>query len=150
LNRSHQTNVALGHAASMGSICASVEATSATVNMRDDNAADYPWLCFSLVTVMREYDLMRESGAEGPGRERIVAMLNGRRPIPGPSSASRQRRCRRATSSAPSLRILRRIGTICSRSSSAIGLRPTPFAHVLLLQFLPQRAQGHGDRRAPG
>jgi hypothetical protein len=86
LNRSHQTNVALGHAASMGShLRFGFEATYGrdTVNMRDDNAADYPWLCFSLVTVMREYDLMRESGAEGPGRERIVeAMLNGLTPDP--------------------------------------------------------------------
>jgi hypothetical protein len=86
LNRSHQASVALGHAASMGShLRFGFEATYGrdTVNMRNDNVADYPWLCFALVTAMREYSRMREEGVEGPGRERVVeAMLNGLTPDP--------------------------------------------------------------------
>jgi len=31
--------------------------------MRDDNVTDYPWLCFSPVTLMREYSRMRAEGA---------------------------------------------------------------------------------------
>ena len=31
-----------------------------TVVMRDDNVADYPWLCFALATLMREYARCRE------------------------------------------------------------------------------------------
>jgi hypothetical protein len=89
LNRSHRTNVALGHAASMGShLRFGFEATYGrdTVNMRNDNVADYPWLCFALVSVMREYARLREEdagGADGTDRERIVeAMLNGLTPDP--------------------------------------------------------------------
>jgi hypothetical protein len=86
LNRAHQANVALGHAASMGShLRFGFEATYGrdTVNMRNDNVADYPWLCFALVTVMREYARLREDGIEGTGRERVVeALLNGLTPDP--------------------------------------------------------------------
>jgi hypothetical protein len=86
LNRSHRTNVALGHAASMGShLRFGFEATYGrdTVNMRNDNAADYPWLCFALVTVMHEYARMRDEGVDGAARDRVVeAMLNGLTPDP--------------------------------------------------------------------
>ena len=81
LNRAHRTNVALGHAVSMGShLRFGFEATYGrdTVVMRDDNVADYPWLCFALVTVMREYARMRDEGVEGAARDRIVeALVNG-------------------------------------------------------------------------
>ena len=86
LNRAHQIGVALGHAASMGShLRFGFEATYGrdTVNMRDDNVADYPWLCFALATLMREYAHIRQAnGAVATStpisRERIVeAMLNG-------------------------------------------------------------------------
>jgi hypothetical protein len=51
--------------------------------MRNDNVADYPWLCFALVTVMREYARLRREGVEGADRERVVeAMLNGLTPDP--------------------------------------------------------------------
>jgi hypothetical protein len=56
------------------------EATYArdTLKMRDDNVADYPWLCFALVGVMREYLRLRATGAPAPERARVVeAMLNG-------------------------------------------------------------------------
>jgi hypothetical protein len=36
-----------------------------TTSMRDDNVADYPWLCFALVTLMREYVAASESQPEG-------------------------------------------------------------------------------------
>jgi hypothetical protein len=49
-----------------------------TVVMRDDNVADYPWLCFALVTAMREYVRLREQGSDDIHRERAVeAILAG-------------------------------------------------------------------------
>ena len=84
LNQPHRTNVALGHAASIGShLRFGFEATYArdTVTMRNDNVADYPWLCFALRTVMSEYARMQDEGIQGTRRETIVeAMLNGLSP----------------------------------------------------------------------
>jgi len=84
LDLAHRINVALGHAASMGShLRFGFEATYArdTVIMRDDNVTDYPWLCFSLVTLLREYSRMRADGDSGPDRDAIVeAILNGLSP----------------------------------------------------------------------
>ena len=31
--------------------------------MRSDNVADYPWLCFALTRLMREYGRMADAGA---------------------------------------------------------------------------------------
>ena len=59
LNRDHRTRIAVGHAASMGShLRFGFEASYArdTIFMRDDNVADYPWLCFALLNVMRALD----------------------------------------------------------------------------------------------
>jgi hypothetical protein len=79
LNRSHQLNIAIGHAVSMGShLRFGFEATYArdTVVMRDDNVADYPWLCFALATVMREY--AAAPAIADAGRDRCVeALVNG-------------------------------------------------------------------------
>lgn len=84
LSRERQTKIALGHAASMGShLRFGFQATYArdTIAMRDDNAADYPWLCFALVTAMREYARMHDGGVDGPAREQVVeAILNGLSP----------------------------------------------------------------------
>src|SRR6185295_14177900 len=84
LDLSHRTNVALGHASSMGShLRFGFEATYArdTVVMRDDNVTDYPWLCFSLATLMREYAHMRGDGVTGPNRDATVeGLLNGLTP----------------------------------------------------------------------
>src|SRR5207247_10084647 len=71
---SHRTNIALGHAASMGChLRFGFEATCGrdTVALRDDNTADYPWLCFALATLMSEYSRTGETGARGvqPGVE---------------------------------------------------------------------------------
>ncbi len=46
--------------------------------MRDDNIADYPWLCFSLATLMHDYSRLRANRAAGAERDLVVeAMLNG-------------------------------------------------------------------------
>jgi hypothetical protein len=84
LNTSHKTMIALGHAASMGShLRFGFEATYArdTVVMRDDNVTDYPWLCFSLTTLMREYSRMLAAGVTGAEPDGIgEAVLNGLSP----------------------------------------------------------------------
>ncbi len=81
LNRKHLTRIALGHAASIGChLRFGFEATYGrdTVNMRNDNVADYPWLCFALRRLMAEYGQMRADGVDGLARQRLVeAMLNG-------------------------------------------------------------------------
>ena len=59
LNAAHRLLIAIGHAASMGShLRFGFEASYArdTIFMRDDNVADYPWLCFALLTIIRELD----------------------------------------------------------------------------------------------
>ncbi len=59
LNEDHQAKIGLGHAASMGChLRFGFEAQCGrdTVALRDDNVADYPWLCFALAAVMRAYD----------------------------------------------------------------------------------------------
>ncbi len=82
--RAHRSDVALVHAASMGChLRFGFEATCGrdTVALRDDNIADYPWLCFALVTVMEDYVRLRDAGIEGIERDRIVeAMLNALTP----------------------------------------------------------------------
>jgi hypothetical protein len=84
LNTSHKTMIALSHAASMGShLRFGFEATYArdTVVMRDDNVTDYPWLCFSLTTLMREYSRMLAAGVTGAEPDGIgEAVLNGLSP----------------------------------------------------------------------
>jgi hypothetical protein len=84
LNQQHQAAVALGHAPCIGShLRFGFEATYGrdTVNMRNDNIADYPWLCFSLSTLMREYMRLREGDGDRAEREAVVeAMLNGLTP----------------------------------------------------------------------
>jgi hypothetical protein len=81
LNRSHRITIARAHAASLGShLRFGFEATYGrdTVATRDDNVADYPWLCFALATLMDEYVRMHDEGIDGPDRDAIVeAMLGG-------------------------------------------------------------------------
>jgi hypothetical protein len=81
LSRVHRVGVALGHAASMGChLRFGFEATYGrdTINMRDDNVADYPWLCFALATVMEEYARLAEASAPASERAPLVeALLNG-------------------------------------------------------------------------
>jgi hypothetical protein len=81
LNARHQTRIALGHAASMGChLRFGFEATYGrdTINMRDDNVADYPWLLYALSTLMREYVRFREQGqAEADLEVLVEALING-------------------------------------------------------------------------
>ena len=81
LNTAHRTRIALGHASAMGChLRFGFEATYArdTVVMRNDNVADYPWLCFAISHVMQEYARMHAAGIDGLERARVVeALLNG-------------------------------------------------------------------------
>ena len=80
LNDAHRNGVALGHAASMGChLRFGFEATYKrdTLVMRDDNVADYPWLCFALATLMQEYSRLRANGDEDAGDAVAEGILNG-------------------------------------------------------------------------
>jgi len=84
LNEHHQFKIGLGHASSMGChLRFGFEAQCGrdTLALRDDNIADYPWLCFALSAVMREYVRLADAGIES--RDRSVseeALLNGLTP----------------------------------------------------------------------
>ena len=84
LNRAHQLRVALVHAASIGShLRFGFEATYGrdTIVMRNDNVADYPWLCFALETSMEEYARLHAAGVDGAARDAVAeAILNGLSP----------------------------------------------------------------------
>ena len=81
LNQAHRVAIALGHGAAMGChLRFGFEATYGrdTSLMRSDNVADYPWLCFSLATLMDEYHRIREGGEATRPRQAVVeSMLNG-------------------------------------------------------------------------
>ncbi|MEZ5284242.1 MAG: hypothetical protein R2712_05410 [Vicinamibacterales bacterium] len=81
LNAAHRAAIALGHGAAMGChLRFGFEATYGrdTSLMRNDNVADYPWLCFALATLMDEYHRLREAGADVEARGPVVeSMLNG-------------------------------------------------------------------------
>jgi hypothetical protein len=84
LNRRHRTAIAIGHGAAMGChLRFGFEATYArdTSLMRTDNVADYPWLCFSLATLIDEYHDCRAEGSAASVCSAVVeAMLNGLTP----------------------------------------------------------------------
>ena len=81
LNREHRLRIALAHTVSMGShLRFGFEASYGrdTVVMRDDNVADYPWLCFALMTVMQEYARLAAAGAADEDKAPIAeGILNG-------------------------------------------------------------------------
>jgi hypothetical protein len=84
LDDSHRLNIALVHAAILGSHLRHGFQDLYNKDlalMREDNGPDYPWLCFSLATLMRVYARMHDEGVHGPERERVVeALLNGLSP----------------------------------------------------------------------
>lgn len=86
LSDAHRLNIALGHAASMGChLRFGFEATYArdTIKTRDDNVADYPWLCFALLTLGREYGRLSDARQTNPRRDAVVeALANGLSPDP--------------------------------------------------------------------
>src|SRR5687767_3963931 len=88
LNDRHQFEIALCHAASMGChLRFGFEAQCGrdTLALRDDNLADYPWLCFALGAVMKEYGRLADANVQNRSsstvdRDRAVieeALLNG-------------------------------------------------------------------------
>lgn len=81
LNRAHRAAIALGHGAAMGChLRFGFEATYGrdTSLMRNDNVADYPWLCFALATLMDEYHAARAAGGAVSARRPVVeSMFNG-------------------------------------------------------------------------
>ncbi len=154
LEPARRTRVALQHAAAMGChLRFGFEATYArdTIRMRDDNVADYPWLCFAVAGAMDEYVRMTDAGEHGPARDQVVeALLNGLTPDA------------RAFVGAPIAtlkghepeRLRAREQLLAASGAVARGVRGVPadgpglLAVVVLLQFLAQRAQGHGGRCA--
>lgn len=84
LDQQHQFAIGLSHAQSMGChLRFGFEAQCGrdTLALRDDNVADYPWLCFALGAVMTEYSRLAEAGLENRDRAVIEeAMLNGLTP----------------------------------------------------------------------
>jgi hypothetical protein len=81
LNQPHRTNIALGHAASLGShLRFGFEATYGrdTSAARADNTVDYPWLCFSLATLMKEYaDRVDRDAGDARQATIVEGLLNG-------------------------------------------------------------------------
>lgn len=81
LSRKHRAAIALGHGAAIGChLRFGFEATYGrdTSLMRHDNVADYPWLCFSMATLMDEYHALREGSTAMLGRSALVeSLLNG-------------------------------------------------------------------------
>ena len=156
LNARHQLKVALGHAVSMGChLRFGFEATYGrdTINMRDDNVADYPWLLYALRTLMREY----VSGCTPTGQTRrratpvVEALVNGlsgdARALVGRPPASLPR------SKASALAFRRRVSRAQAGAAARVRtLRPgelSLLAAELLLQLLAQRRQRHGHRCTP-
>ncbi len=86
LNKAHRTNLALAHSAILAShLRFGFEATYGrdVLEMRKDNAPDYPWLLFALGTLMSGYARMVEGDVRGAERDRVVeGLLNGLTPDP--------------------------------------------------------------------
>jgi hypothetical protein len=84
LGEPQQHRIAVSHASSMGChLRFGFEAQCArdTLALRDDNVADYPWLCFALAGTMRAFDRVQSAGLRGRGREQMIAaLLNGLTP----------------------------------------------------------------------
>src|SRR5688572_16681801 len=103
LNEQHRFEIGLAHAQSMGChLRFGFEAQCGrdTLALREDNLADYPWLCFALATVMGEYS-RSTAAATTSDRDRAVmeeALLNGLTPdarafvgVPPPSLSRSER-----------------------------------------------------------
>jgi len=80
LDAGHRRAIALGHAACLGShLRFGFEATYARDihAMRADNIVDYPWLCFSLATLIGEMGASRGNSGESGRETTLEAVLNG-------------------------------------------------------------------------
>jgi hypothetical protein len=84
LNARHQSEIGISHAQSMGChLRFGFEAQCGrdTLALRDDNIADYPWLCFALAATMDEYSRLADANVENRDRSIVEeAMLNGLTP----------------------------------------------------------------------
>ena len=84
LDERHQFEIGLGHAQSMGChLRFGFEAQCGrdTLALRDDNVADYPWLCFALAAVIGEYSRLADANLQNRDRAVIEeALLNGLTP----------------------------------------------------------------------
>jgi len=80
LNDVHRHAIAMGHAACLGShLRFGFEATYARdiEAMRADNVVDYPWLCFSLATLLDELGASEGSVSDSDRQRAIEGVLNG-------------------------------------------------------------------------
>ena len=84
LDRAHRVHFALAEAAILGSHLRwgfAVLYRRDLGRMRSDNVGDYPWLLFSVATLMEEYVRLREEGAER--RTRVLeGLIDGLTPDP--------------------------------------------------------------------
>ena len=84
LDAAHQLAIGVSHAQSMGChLRFGFEAQCGrdTLALRDDNIADYPWLCFALAVAMEEYARLAEANIQDRARQVIEeALLNGLTP----------------------------------------------------------------------
>jgi hypothetical protein len=84
LDEPHQLAIGLSHAQSLGChLRFGFEAQCGrdTLALRDDNVADYPWLCYALAAVMREYAHLADANLHNRDRAVIEeALLNGLTP----------------------------------------------------------------------
>lgn len=83
LNERHQFQIGISHAASMGChLRFGFEAQCGrdTLALRDDNIADYPWLCFALAAVMQEYSRLADANMQHDRAAIEEALLNGLTP----------------------------------------------------------------------
>lgn len=83
LNVRHRTRIALGHAVSLGChLRFGFEASYGRdiAAMRNDNVADYPWLSFSLATLMDGYVRQDSQNADASRDTLAEAILNGLSP----------------------------------------------------------------------
>lgn len=81
LNRVHRLRIALAHTVSMGChLRFGFEASYGrdTIVMRDDNVADYPWLCWALMATMQEYARLEGEGTAAADNAPVIeGLLNG-------------------------------------------------------------------------
>lgn len=89
LDRAHRVHFALAEAAILGSHLRwgfAVLYRRDLGRMRSDNMGDYPWLLFSVATLMEEYVRLREEGAGASGASDAAGTVEG---DPGGAAAGR-------------------------------------------------------------
>ena len=118
-----------------------------TVNMRNDNVADYPWLCFALATLMQEYARMHAAGEHEPARASRSSKRCSTAFQPTPARSSARRRRRSAALGRRARRPSRRRfhahqADLLHGVRGVSAARGRLLAAVFLLQLLAQRVKG--------